>query len=984
MTSALTSSQIALHRKSGQATRIFFAIPEYHVIYSAELSAVPTTNDMQGTLSFTNGSGTLGNVKADMTLYVGTTAGAYDLGMCRIRKAPIAGTFYIGEISEVEFDHGGTIYLTVVDDYGLWSKPVKIVSDVAKMDFDVDYSDQHENFDPIPVLGCHAVEKLEGVSVTVRLGPSSDTGSWVEGSSISSYLWEISGADSIDDDTAVNPNATFSAVGTYLAYCTVTAANGSSFQGMRYVIIWDEDHPLKEGRLNDFSYDFEAGGLSFTAQMFDALETDIHKRSLVIIVTEDSINGEIVQFAHPIQGRENIFGIGWIGQENITHNLQSKSVEFTVHNAANWFKNMEGYLSGIEFKVGTADDWTNMPELTVRRMLWHFLHWRTTATRVMDVTLTDDSKYAGGFKTITGGLWQQLITIASTSIFAHPGVDNLNRLFIEVESQMVAEASRTSIPEIMDMDDRDWIGEIHVLEELPRISMLYFSGISVDSSKNALAYVSLAPGHIHKRFGTTQTLDNYLVSSQSDSNQSAGLYLGWQNNIKEFEIHVASCHRMINIFPRQYINLTIDPSEDPRGVGYSGRVILRRIQVRHDPNRGILDTMHFYEPETFEDLAIDGDIPDGDGDYAKIPKFPPYKPIPLPPITVPLIPGDTPTSEAPQYVLIATSNFGILYTSNGNEADQNDIQWKFMNSGLTEDERNNIIRIVKTPSGALFAMTEYPLVADRVDKLYWCPGIGGEWSLLFDNSGLPGTNSYLIALGINPDVSEEIAVGTGSQSNNSGQVYTGNRDGVSLLVGGIDSRQLIGEISYGMNKWYMTHAESNTFLSQAWSRISAAGSLEVNTKNPLLGQTYAASKHYHKRQGGIIYEWNTDARYLRTVNDNDGDTADTTQPNVGSASSNIPNLIAVDPTGQYLMGGHSAVIGKRSTDYGVTWGNVDATLGIGYHVWECAGNASRFVTATTQSVKWTPDFGDTWNSMTGNLATIAALCDIEHVLYISG
>jgi len=84
------------------------------------------------------------------------------------------------------------------------------------------------------------------------------------------------------------------------------------------------------------------------------------------------------------------------------------------------------------------------------------------------------------------------------------------------------------------------------------------------------------------------------------------------------------------------------------------------------------------------------------------------------------------------------------------------------------------------------------------------------------------------------------------------------------------------------------------------------------------------------------------------------------------------------------MGGTNlSVIGQRSSDYGATWGNVNATLGIGYRVWENAGNSLRFLAATTQVVKYSSDFGETWISKTGNLASIAPLCAITHMLYIS-
>ena len=93
-------------------------------------------------------------------------------------------------------------------------------------------------------------------------------------------------------------------------------------------------------------------------------------------------------------------------------------------------------------------------------------------------------------------------------------------------------------------------------------------------------------------------------------------------------------------------------------------------------------------------------------------------------------------------------------------------------------------------------------------------------------------------------------------------------------------------------------------------------------------------------------------------------------------------LLCCDPTGQYLMGGYAGVVGKRSSDFGATWGNV--ALGIGYIVWANAGSANKFLSGSTASVVWTDDFGDTWASMNGNLTALTTLCAITHILWIGG
>src|SRR5690349_2998408 len=155
MARALTSDELTLLRADGPWSKLYLAVLVPNTIYTARLASLPSSNDKVHTISFNTGSGTLGNVVAGMMLYVGTSAGAHDLGTCRIRKAPIAGTFYIGLTSNIVWQ--SNCYLTVVDDFDLWAKHAVIDAGALKMDVDVAYSNQHASFNPVPVLGSHAV-----------------------------------------------------------------------------------------------------------------------------------------------------------------------------------------------------------------------------------------------------------------------------------------------------------------------------------------------------------------------------------------------------------------------------------------------------------------------------------------------------------------------------------------------------------------------------------------------------------------------------------------------------------------------------------------------------------------------------------------------------------------------------------------------------------------------------------------------------------
>lgn len=979
MTRAMTAPELAALRTSGQRTKLFLAVLKPNTVYTATLDAAPSSNDGVAEITFTGGAGTLADVKAGMTLYVGSTAGAYDLGMCRIRKAPIAGTLYIGEISEIEWDAGGTIYLTVVDDFDLWERPLKLTSGALYADYDVAYSDQHTNFDPVPVLGPHAVVWLTGATVNAQFDAS---GSWVIGSSISSYAWSAPGSSASSGMATATPTITYNAAGNYRVGCTVTAAKGKSFTAWRYVFVFSAaSMPATVFQLKSLQADYETGGWSFGLTMHDEAQlSELRERTLVVLFAKDWHGATEASYG-PVTNRENIICVGRVAGESIQWDADAGTVEFMAYGPHYWLRRVNCSTGGLTLDAG-ANAWNEMPALTVRRAAWHILHWLTTVTRCMDVTLTSDARYTNEALSPAPNPWEQIAELGMRFIFARPGCDRFGAFYLELEPQMVPLASRTWAT-VMTITENDWSGMIDWKRRpVGETSEINLSGQEFNSSGSGVTRYSLSMGHVKARHGRPEILDRVLTASQSQLNQLAGLLMGWRNNQNpEFTIDFAGGNRFVDLWPRQFCAISIAAGDTERGQAYSGNLIPRTITYTHDE---ALVPEILFEGETFEQLAVDGDIPVGDGTDISIPDMPPMPKMPLLPPLSGILGGEVSEEEeeiGPRKVLLVSSNLGVLYSENFNEASPN---WKFMNSGVT-GAQNTIERIIRTPSGALFVLIRANADANGVGGrwVYYASGLGATWTLVKDITGLSGTEPRLVALGYNPNVSEEIAImtGTSNPAESLGQLFTGTRSGVSAIANNIDADYRLGDISYGMGKWYITHSEANIFDEQCFSRIAAGGSIEKNSINYPLGQIYNASKQRHKRGGGIIYAWNHNGAYLRKIEGNDGEASNTTMPNIGVTEQALPCLIAVDPTGQYLMGGHDGAAGKRSDDYGVSWDSI-SVLGLGFQVWENCGTPDAWLAGKTQEVKYSGDFGDTWTTKTGDLATVAPLVAVTHLLHI--
>src|SRR5690349_7619073 len=258
---AATSPELVLYRTPNKKTKLRAAIFQPTTIYTARVNFNFTSWDGILEIPYDTGSGTLANVLADMTLLIGTSAGAHDVGIVRLRDKD-SSKFYIGESSDVKVldNH----FLTVIDDFGLWARHVLIDDGEPFMDGGIAYSDQHTKFDPVPIMGGNRVLKLTSATVAAAF---SAAGSYVIDSTISSYAWSCATASGSSGTTTSTPTFQFNSVGWHLVYLTLTAANGKTFKAVRYVYIYSDAAPPSRAKIENCREDSEDGGWSFDLTM---------------------------------------------------------------------------------------------------------------------------------------------------------------------------------------------------------------------------------------------------------------------------------------------------------------------------------------------------------------------------------------------------------------------------------------------------------------------------------------------------------------------------------------------------------------------------------------------------------------------------------------------------------------------------------------------------------------------------------------------
>lgn len=603
---AATNGEKTLLRTPGDWSKAYLAIYKPNVIYTAVLSVVPTSTDMVGQISFSGGSGTLANVMAEMTLWVGSIAGGRDLGTARIRKAPIAGTIYIGYTSEINWANAGTVYLTIVDHAMLSRKPVAVSAGSILMDGEYTFTDQHTNFDPAPVLTPHAVATLTGATVNVNFEASD---SWVFGSTIASYAWSAPGASASSGIATSTATITYNAAGYYRVYCTVTAANGKTATGVRFVMVFDATTTPHVVEVQSPEADYDGGGWEFNVKMFaNSDPANVIEGALAILFAEDHY-GATTQSIGQVANRENIICWGYIAGESIDWDAEISSVEFSVQGPQYWLKQIDVNPTVLSFAASTPATWGDMTALTVDRALWHILHWRSNASALLSITLTGDARYATKIESAEGTIWSQLENVAWERIFGRIGCDRYGRFFAVIDPQCVPEADRTWAS-VMTLTKKDWRDRVGIVRTKQRkLAKVYAAGFVVDGSGISSTLYALSMGHIGAQHGGSETFDQLLAVDQAQFNELAGLYLAWKNNELTFDFTLAQNNRMVDLWPNQFLDVALAAGDTPRGIAYTGNLVPRSIALQFDAETGCWDTEISCEAETFAELAVDGDVP---------------------------------------------------------------------------------------------------------------------------------------------------------------------------------------------------------------------------------------------------------------------------------------------------------------------------------------------------------------------------------------
>lgn len=774
-----TSDELTDLRANARMVRYALAFPASNVVWSGRVNQALFSLAFMSEITWDTATGDYLDIVEGMTLWVGSAAGLYDLGVIRIRKAASATKLFFDPTSKIRF--ADNQYLTVVDDFPVVSKQFAYdVNSVPFANTDEAYTDQNSVFRPVVIMGGDSVVKLvEGVGELIKVGSDS----WVPDGTITDYLWECSTADSIDDATTDTATFHFDVYGTHVISLTVTADNAETRTRYQKVVVWDDDHPPVMCRLETPPYEgFFDGGPECTVRVYFGVSISTIKANARVILFDykSYFDGDPISLGQCV-GSENVALSGYIVGETIQTDEATGDVTFTIRGIQGAIKKARGNAFKITRTIVAPATWGEILNPTADKLFWHFSVWQTTLADCFDCYPPDLATIYPDQEGVKGTVFEQLAAIGDKT-FIVPGCDRWGRLFFQVDAEMLSDDDKDSIVEVMEITTADRSSaRVDDFMDSP-VSAVYGSSIWIEPTQTLpKTLYSVSPGLVEDGEGSS-LISDYYAQNQADSNALAGRLYAARNDGETITVILPQNNRMISCFPRQVIVVTIASSENPRQE-YTGPMVPRNIRQSYDEAGGVAGieiSGKFLRPEA---LSANGVIPisDGEGGYDdfEIPTDLPSLDTPsilLPELPdLPLFPGDDETvSRDEAYAM--TDGGEIWFTDELNELYQ---KWWLLDAGLPTD--GEIRTFVITPDGHIYVIYQ--------QQIYWATVDNPKFSVLIDfefleaeyPGGFEDGKQIIAAYGVSPvDPNRLLLImGSGYLGSRIGHFWSGDHTGLT-------------------------------------------------------------------------------------------------------------------------------------------------------------------------------------------------------------
>lgn len=988
-----TPSQLNTIRTQPQATTMYLSVYKPRVLLSGIVTGSYTFGARD--ISYNTVSGSYSDVYANSTMLLGTTPEDDDIGRIRVRNI----TSSLVTIAENDFTISSGTYLTFLDYVDLVAVYPRIIQDpnndenvIFYKDYDIPYTNQNSVYGTFPCAGPHRATFVSPTGTVFYTA----TGTYnVLGNPVT-FLWQFEGG-SPSTSTAETPGyVTYSTPGHYKTKLTVFASGtvgNSQDVTYRYVSVYDKPElgnfpPILKWELTDFSGDRGSGGHSVGLRVFENLG-DIEPNSLVVLFTEDVYGTDTVSLGGNAPNSSTIFFVGYVLGDTIKFNYKESYVEFKCGSVTELMKQAEGFSVSCESKA-TPATWFQLKEMNIQRALYHYLRWHSTILNVADFQYTGDNRLVQYFDADRGSLYDAINSFIDTGVLGETVADRQGKIWAEI-SPSGWENPFANIPFNFTMQKQDWMDEPNITEKrTSETSVIEMGGIVFEgvSTNKFYAYLSTAPSLTPYYRGKVESpREGLILTSQTQLNQIAGNYIANKNaNYEDVTVTINGDYRNLDIAPQERFGFDINSADllTPESLlGWSFRPMSMNWQ--YNPTNATLYPQVSFQPiltgTAGQTLLIPAEPPEVGYSY-------PSASFPLPPL--PYFPPPDIVQQVGRTVLMSDDNLGFVYT---NDFDSDQPTWIAWNTGLDPEYQTSASRtFFITPNGAVWCLLRgvggHTYLSSRI---YRAPYVGGIFEIVVDLAFLkanynlgPNDDRYGISsMGYNPSKPEEVGVVMGAHRSDTleTQINLWVINFPTMVKGSavVPVTMRAGSLSFDTvnKKWIAMDDAVGAIpvvnyklfrLNYSGSSVEYSSGDLSNTDVPCFLRGTKSARLY------LCHLSATDKFY---ATDNGGNTI--TEIGDSQEVGTTQWSYACDPSGQFIMGNWTTAAKKgMSGDYGYTWVGVPTLPPGGDYAFAYAGGdgASSGWIAARGVVRYSPNFGGSWQNKEGNLLQIAPIPSI--------
>lgn len=510
-------------------------------------------------------AGAYTNVFKWATVLVGTEAGKNDVATIWARECS-ATTLIVG-LNSINWQND--LYITVLNFVDVWNRPFSFYFDGEQIIYEIDGDTAFASTDAELGTFVNMGSNYAGF-VGDKVNWDASASENVGGNSVS-YVWNFEGGDISIHSGSVAGDVTYNTAGHYKTKLTATASNGYVNVGYRYVSIYDRTGVNSPNDLvlsNDFSGNRNEGGWIANVMIGQDSVAGIIAGLPAVIFAEHNVGGQDLALF-------NILFSGYVIEKTGSYNHVEKSAEFLLGSGHE--RMMLRPMTQISVdSVALATAWYQVTDMTVKKFLYYYLNYYTTALACFDIRIrngfTTNVRY---FETEAISIYENLVNIINKTRGGLPVFDRQGTMWVEYEPS-VPDSYCTNVSGTFLLEDDDFLGEVYIEEALHGgIGSLQIGGFidagAASGSNTPVLSESPDTSYIYY-FGTSVNRQGFAIVSQDELNVICGNIYAHENAVyKHVETTLFGMYLNFDIAPLECIPVSVSSDKNNLGISWNNK-----------------------------------------------------------------------------------------------------------------------------------------------------------------------------------------------------------------------------------------------------------------------------------------------------------------------------------------------------------------------------------------------------------------------------